>query len=77
MPKKNTPEHLKGALQPDDINREGLEDGGTMQEDWRNLVNQIQEEKDTHKLVSLVQELICRFDEEKLRKSPRRPGGTT
>lgn len=45
-----------------------------MQEDWRDLVRQIQEETDTHKLVNLVQELIVKFDEEKLRKSMPRPG---
>lgn len=46
-----------------------------MREEWRDLVQQIQEEKDAHKLVSLVQELICKFDEEKSRKAARRLGG--
>lgn len=46
-----------------------------MQEDWRELVQRIQQENDTDKLVSLVQELIGKFDEEKSRKGLRRPPG--
>lgn len=74
IPKK-MPEVLKGNEQPGETNREKLEDGGTMKEDWRELVRQIQEEKDTHKLMSLVQELIGKFDEEKSRKNLQRPSG--
>ena len=66
----------KGTEQPSETNRERLADGVPMQEEWRELVRQIQEEKDAHKLVSLVQELICKFDEEKSRKTTRRPGRT-
>jgi hypothetical protein len=75
MAKKEMPEHPKITLQPGDIDRKEPADGVTMQEDWHELVRRIQEEKDTHKLMSLVQELICKFDEEKLRKSMHRPGG--
>ncbi len=46
-----------------------------MREDWRELVERIQQETDTLKLVNLVQELIGKFDEEKLRKTIRPPGG--
>ena len=67
----------KSTDQRSDTPRERLENGETMQEDWRDLARQIQEETDTHKLVSLVQELIGKFDEEKLRKSPPRAGSTT
>lgn len=72
---KETPEVSKGTEQPSESNRERAAEGVPMQEEWRELVRQIQEEKDAHKLVSLVQELICKFDEEKSRKTMRRPGG--
>ncbi len=41
-------------------------------EDWRDLARQIQEEKDSTKIVDLVQKLIAKFDEETSR--PLRPG---
>ena len=74
-PKKSTPEDRSGAIEPGKIYHDGHEEGGTMQEEWRELVERIQKETDTHKLVSLVQELIGKFDEEKVRKSTRRPPG--
>ncbi len=45
-------------------------DGVPSQDDWRELAEQIQKETDPHKMVELVQKLITRFDDEKLRKSP-------
>jgi hypothetical protein len=33
-------------------------------EDWRDLARQIQEETDSTKLISLVQQLIAKFDEQ-------------
>ena len=36
---------------------------------WRDLARQIQEEKDPAKMIDLVEQLIAKFDEEKLRES--------
>jgi hypothetical protein len=44
-------------------------DGVPTQDDWRELARLIQTETDPHKMVELVQKLIARFDDEKLRKS--------
>jgi hypothetical protein len=46
-------------------------DGTPTQDDWRELAQLIQKESDPHKMVELVQKLITRFDDEKLRKSPQ------
>ena len=46
----------------------------TSNEDWRELARQIQEEKDPHKMIELVQQLIAKFDEQQARKtSPPKP----
>jgi hypothetical protein len=42
-------------------------------EDWRDLARQIQAETDPNKMIDLVQQLVNKFDEERLRKSLR-PG---
>lgn len=72
-PKRKTPENSTGRLQSGEVNRKGLAEGVAVPEEWRDLVRRIQEENDTNKLASLVEELICKFDEEKLRKASRRP----
>ncbi len=43
-------------------------DGVPTQEDWRGLALLIQQERNPERMVELVQQLISRFDEEKLRK---------
>jgi hypothetical protein len=48
--------------------RKAAYDGVPTQEDWRELARLIQSESDPQRLVELVQQLISRFDEEKLRK---------
>jgi hypothetical protein len=75
MAKEDSSEDSKSASQSVKTNGDGLAEGVSMQEDWRDLVQQIQQETDTHKLVNLVQELISKFDEEKLRKATHRLGG--
>ena len=75
MAKEDTSEDSKDKLQARETKDKGLADGVSMPEDWRELVRRIQEETDTLKLVNLVQELIVKFDEEKLRKTMHRPGG--
>lgn len=37
--------------------------------EWRNLARQVQRETDGDKMIHLVQQLIEKFDEEKLRKN--------
>jgi len=46
-------------------------DGVHTLDDWRELAQLIQTETDPHKMVELVQKLITRFDDEKLRKNPQ------
>jgi hypothetical protein len=38
--------------------------------DWRGLAQMVQQETDSHKMIHLVQQLIAKYDEEKLRSSP-------
>ena len=40
------------------------------QEEWRSLAQQIQHESDPQKMIELVQQMIAKFDKEKLQKSP-------
>jgi hypothetical protein len=42
-------------------------------EDLRELARRIQEEKDTNKMIELVQQLIAMFDEQQVRKSLQEP----
>jgi len=44
---------------------------GPKNEDWRELARRIQQETDPEKVLTLVQELIVKFNEEKLRKNLR------
>jgi hypothetical protein len=39
--------------------------------DWRELARRIQQETEPEKVLTLVQELIAKFNEEKLRKNLR------
>lgn len=48
--------------------RKATSDGVPTQEDWRDLALLIQKENDPQRMIELVQQLISRFDEEKLRK---------
>jgi hypothetical protein len=48
-----------------------VSDGVHTLDDWRELAQLIQTETDPHKMVELVQQLISRFDDKKLRKSPQ------
>jgi microsomal dipeptidase-like Zn-dependent dipeptidase len=41
--------------------------------DWRGIAEQIQEEKDPHKMTELVQQLIEKLDERELRHTLRPP----
>jgi len=47
------------------------EDGIPTDADWRDLAKRIQEEADPQKMIELVQQLIAKFDEEKIRKNLR------
>ncbi len=44
-------------------------DGKLNPEHWRELARRIQQEMDPNKMIDLVQELLARFDEERLKKS--------
>jgi hypothetical protein len=44
-------------------------------EDWRELARRIQREDDPEKMVELVHELLAKFDDETVRRSPRSPTG--
>jgi anti-sigma-K factor RskA len=44
---------------------------GRANEEWREVARRIQKENDPEKMVELVHELLAKFDEEKLRRSPR------
>ena len=44
---------------------------GPKNEDWREIARRIQQETDPEKVFELVQELIAKFNEEKLRKNLR------
>jgi len=46
-------------------------DKETTTADWRELARRIQREEDPEKVLTLVQELIAKFNEEKLRKNLR------
>jgi hypothetical protein len=48
-------------------------DGLSTQEDWRELAQRVQQEKDPNKMIELVQQLIARFDDDHLRKGSRGP----
>jgi hypothetical protein len=49
------------------------EGDGPNNEDWREIARRIQEETDPEEVLNLVQELIAKFNEEKLRKNLRPP----
>jgi hypothetical protein len=51
---------------PNDRTRDA--DGKPGPEDWRELARKIQQETDPNRMIELVQELIAKFDEERLRK---------
>ena len=57
-------------------------DGVPLDGNWRELARRIQEENDPAKMIDLVQELIAKFDEEKLHESspptqrPEKPLGS-
>jgi hypothetical protein len=40
-------------------------------EDWRELAERVQQEQDPNRMIELVQQLITKLDEEKLRKGLR------
>jgi len=44
-------------------------DGLPTHEDWRDVAQRVQVETDSHKVVQLVQQLIEKLEEEKLRKN--------
>jgi hypothetical protein len=44
-------------------------DGVSITGDWRELAQRIQNEADPQKMIELVQQLIDRFDEEKVQKN--------
>jgi len=46
---------------------EGLPQEATDEQDWRELARRVQVETDSGKMIDLVQQLIERIDEEKLR----------
>lgn len=45
------------------------DDGVPITGDWRELAHRIQEEADPQKMIELVQQLVDKFDEEKLQKN--------
>jgi hypothetical protein len=48
---------------------EQLPEGGiSTQEDWRQLAERVQQETDPNRMIDLVQQLITKLDEQKLRK---------
>ena len=54
------------ALPQEEKQREAQKESGS---EWRDLAQQVQREADSDKMIHLVQRLIEKFDEEKLRKS--------
>jgi hypothetical protein len=46
-------------------------DGVNTATNWREVAQMVQQETDSKKMVNLVQQLISKFDEEKLRNSSR------
>jgi sensor domain CHASE-containing protein len=44
------------------------ENGISTQQDWRELAERVQQETDPNRMIDLVQQLITKLDEEKLRK---------
>ena len=55
------------------MNTSGRRGGNGASEDLRELARRIQEETDTNKMIELVQELIAKFDEQKLMTDARPP----
>jgi hypothetical protein len=51
---------------PNDRTRDA--DGKPGPEDWRELARKIERETDPNKMIELVQELIAKFDQDRLRK---------
>jgi hypothetical protein len=47
------------------------EQGVSTPKDWRELAERVQQETDPNRMIELVQQLITKFDEEKLRKGLR------
>jgi hypothetical protein len=62
--------------EPEGAKRPGGDDGATAEglsvsPDWRELARRIQDETDAHQMLELVQQLVDKLDEEKLRKNLR------
>ena len=49
-----------------------IQNGAANGTSWRELAQQIETENDSQKMIELVQQLIDKLDEEKLRKDPPR-----
>jgi hypothetical protein len=47
--------------------------GGANTADWRELAQRVEKEDDSGKMIELVEQLIDKLDEEKLRKNLPRP----
>jgi hypothetical protein len=68
--------NLDGALRASGDGVPMPEDSTSTQADWRDLALRVQVENDPGKMVELVQQLIAKIDEGKLRK-PFRPVSQT
>ena len=71
------------AIGNDSAGVEAREEITSPQERWREVAQEVQQEKDPKRMIGLVQQLIAELDEEQLRKRPphttdaRNPSGTS
>ena len=64
-----TPAEETGSPRPAGGALQNKTDGLSTHEDWRDIAQRVQVETDSHKMVQLVQQLIEKLEEEKLRKN--------